>query len=73
MELYSLLRATADSWGLLFMFLMFVGIALWAFRPGSRKTHDEIASSIFRNEDRPRPETSLADIAEPRNSQRTEA
>lgn len=69
MELYSLLRATADSWGLLFMFLMFVGIALWAFRPGSRKTHDEIASSIFRNEDRP----ARDEPAEPRNSQRTEA
>ncbi|MCL4065974.1 cbb3-type cytochrome c oxidase subunit 3 [Pseudomonas sp. GX19020] len=68
MELYSFLRATADSWGLLLMFLMFVGIAFWAFRPGSRKVHDEIASSIFRNEDRP-----AADPAEPRNSQRTEA
>ncbi|MBJ2150117.1 MULTISPECIES: cbb3-type cytochrome c oxidase subunit 3 [Paracoccaceae] len=73
MELYSFLRATADSWGLLLMFLMFVGIAFWAFRPGSRKTHDEIASSIFRNEDRPRIENSAAGPAEPRNSQQTEA
>jgi cytochrome c oxidase cbb3-type subunit 4 len=69
MELYTFLRAAADSWGLLFMFLMFVGIGLWAFRPGSRKTHDEIASSIFRNEDRP----AGGDLADPRNSQRTEA
>ncbi len=68
MELYSFLRSVADSWGLLFMFLMFVGIGVWAFRPGSKKTHDEIASSIFRHEDRP-----AGAPAEPRNSQRTEA
>ena len=53
METYTALRAFADSWHLLFMTVFFIGVVIWAFRPGSRKTHDEIASSIFRNDDRP--------------------
>jgi cytochrome c oxidase cbb3-type subunit 4 len=53
METYSFLRGLADSWVLLAMFLGFVGLCLWAFRPGSRKKHDAAASSIFRNDDRP--------------------
>ncbi len=69
METYSFLRTLADSWGLLVMTLLFLAIIAWAFRPGAKKTHDEIASSIFRNEDRPARDAS----AEPRNSQRTEA
>ena len=35
------------------MTLIFLGICAFAFRPGSRKTHDEIAGSIFRNENAP--------------------
>lgn len=53
METYTLLRTFADSWHLLFMTLFFIGVVLWAFRPGSRKVHDETASMIFRNDDRP--------------------
>ena len=53
MELYSILRHLADSWGLLLMTAIFVGVCVWAFRPGSRKTHDEIAQSIFRNDTQP--------------------
>jgi cytochrome c oxidase cbb3-type subunit IV len=53
METYTLLRAFADSWFLLFMTLFFVGVVIWAFRPGSRKLQDDAASSIFRNDDRP--------------------
>lgn len=56
MELYSLLRAFADSWMLLFMTLFFVGVVLFAFRPGSRRVHDETSSMIFRNDDRPAPD-----------------
>lgn len=52
---YSILRIFADSWGLLFLFLLFVGVVLWAFRPGSRRTHDDIADIPFRNEDKPAP------------------
>lgn len=53
MEHYSFLRHMADSWGLLVMFLIFVGIIFWAFRPGSRKTHEDTANIPFRHEDRP--------------------
>lgn len=53
METYTLLRSFADSWYLLFMTLFFIGIVIWAFRPGSRKVQNEAATSIFRNDDRP--------------------
>jgi len=53
METYTLLRQFADSWYLLFMTLFFIGIVVWAFRPGSKAVHAETASMIFRNDDRP--------------------
>ncbi|WP_343080851.1 cbb3-type cytochrome c oxidase subunit 3 [Ostreiculturibacter nitratireducens] len=53
METYSLLRQFADSWVLLFLFLFFVGIVVWALRPGSRKVHDDAGRIPFRHEDKP--------------------
>ncbi|WP_323005112.1 cbb3-type cytochrome c oxidase subunit 3 [Pseudorhodobacter sp.] len=53
MDTYSVLREFADSWMLLFLTLVFLAVIAWAFRPGSRKTHQDIAASIFRNEDKP--------------------
>jgi cytochrome c oxidase cbb3-type subunit 4 len=53
MDKYSLLREIADSWVLLAMFIFFVGVIAWAFRPGSRSVHEDTASIPFRNEDRP--------------------
>lgn len=53
METYTLLRSFADSWHLLFMTLFFLGVIAWAFRPGSGKIHEETATMIFRNDDRP--------------------
>lgn len=53
MDTYSVLREFADSWMLLALTLVFIAVIFWAFRPGGRKSHDEAASSIFRNEDRP--------------------
>jgi len=50
---YSILRNFADSWHLLFMTLLFVGIVIWALRPSANKVHDEVANSIFRNDDHP--------------------
>jgi len=49
----SLLQQLLDNWLVVVMTLGFVGLCFWAFRPGSRKTHDEVAKSIFRNDDRP--------------------
>lgn len=53
METYSLLREFADSWMLLLLVMVFLGVLVWAWRPGSRKLHDDAAASIFRNELKP--------------------
>ncbi|MGI3163822.1 cbb3-type cytochrome c oxidase subunit 3 [Pseudooceanicola sp. 200-1SW] len=53
MDTYSILRQFADSWMLLALFLFFVGVIIWVFRPGARKTYQDTASIPLRNEDRP--------------------
>lgn len=40
---YHTMREFADSWALLAMALFFIGVAIFAFRPGSRKAADEAA------------------------------
>lgn len=50
MDTYSWMRQFADSWMLLAMTLFFIGVILWAFRPGSRKTHQDTSNIPFRNE-----------------------
>lgn len=57
MDTYSILREFADSWGLLAMFLFFLGAVLWTFRPGSRELHDDAANIPLRNDDILEPET----------------
>ena len=51
MELYTILRTFADSWFLLAMALFFLAVIVWAFRPGSRDTHDDIARIPLRDDD----------------------
>ncbi|WP_231886310.1 cbb3-type cytochrome c oxidase subunit 3 [Sulfitobacter sp. HI0054] len=41
----------ADSWALLILTLIFLGVIAWAFRPGSRALHDDAAAVPFRNDD----------------------
>jgi cytochrome c oxidase cbb3-type subunit 4 len=53
METYSLLRQFADSWALLLLTAVFVGVIVWAMRPGSRPLHDQAARSIFRDDTKP--------------------
>jgi len=53
MDTYSAMRHFADSWMLLFLTLFFVGVIVWAFRPGSSKGYDESASIPFRHENEP--------------------
>ncbi len=53
MDTYGLMRAFADSWFLIAMFAFFVGAALYAFRPGAKKVHEDIANIPFRHEDKP--------------------
>jgi cytochrome c oxidase cbb3-type subunit IV len=44
---YDALRHFADSWGLLFMVLVFAGLIGWALRPAARPLHRDAAYSIF--------------------------
>ena len=53
MDTYSFLRQLADSWALLALTLIFLGVILWAMRPGANAVHRDIANSIFRNETQP--------------------
>lgn len=43
MEVYTLMRQFADSWGLLGMFIFFLVAVIWTLRPGSKKGADEAA------------------------------
>ena len=49
--MYHILRELADSWALLALFLIFIGIIFWAFRPGSKEMHEDIANIPFRNDE----------------------
>ena len=49
--MYDFLRALADSWALLILFVIFIGVIVWAFRPGSRALHKDIADIPFRNDE----------------------
>ena len=53
MSNYDLLREFADSWGLLMMVILFVGVILFTFRPGSARLHKEMAILPLRNETAP--------------------
>jgi len=47
---YDLLRHMADSWGLLVMLVIFIGLAAWPFRPGARQHNSEAANLIFKDD-----------------------
>ena len=53
MEAYTLLRQFADSWMLLALFAFFIGVVVWAFRPGSTEVYADSADIPFRNADKP--------------------
>lgn len=57
MDTYSLLRQIADSWALLSLFVVFFGVIIYAWRPGSRAIHSDAAQVPFRHEDKPAPAT----------------
>ena len=50
MDTYTALREFADSWGLLAMTLFFLGVVVFAFRPGSGKSADEAARIPLKDE-----------------------
>ncbi|GAA4641618.1 hypothetical protein GCM10023115_01010 [Pontixanthobacter gangjinensis] len=47
---YEFLRHLADSWGLLAMFVIFLVLALWPFRPGAKARNHEAANVIFEDQ-----------------------
>ena len=49
MDTYTFLRELADSWVLLALALFYLGAIVWAFRPGSGKSHSDAADIPFRN------------------------
>ena len=51
MSLYDTLRHFADSYALVVMFAIFVGLCAWPFRPGSKPHNDAAAHSIFKDTD----------------------
>ncbi|PTW48292.1 MULTISPECIES: cbb3-type cytochrome c oxidase subunit 3 [Rhodovulum] len=53
MDTYSVMREFADSWMLLALTVFFVGVIVWALRPGSAKDHRDTANIPFRHEDKP--------------------
>ena len=57
---YQTMRTFADSWGLLALTLIFLGVVVFAFRPGSRALHKDSADIPFRHEDKPAPEKEAA-------------
>ncbi len=48
---YNDLRHFADSWGLLAMVLVFLGLVAWPFRRGARQHNDDAAMMIFKDDD----------------------
>lgn len=48
---YQTMRTFADSWGLLFLVIVFVVAVIYTFRPGSKKKADEIARIPLEDDD----------------------
>lgn len=47
---YQAMRTFADSWGLLYMFAIFVFVVFWTFRPNSKKLSDDAAQIPFKED-----------------------
>ena len=56
---YDLLRHLADSWGLVVMSLVFVGLIAWPFRPGTKQLNRDVARMILSDDALPAPQSSL--------------
>ena len=48
---YDALRHLADSWGLVVMTVVFIGLAAWPFRPGAQARNEAAARAIFESDD----------------------
>ncbi len=50
MSAYDTLRHFADSWALLLMLGIFLGLCFWPFRPGADARNREAATMIFKDD-----------------------
>lgn len=50
---YTIMRIFAGSWGAVFLFVSFVAVVIFTFRPGSRRVHEDTANIPFRHDDKP--------------------
>ena len=48
---YETLRQFADSWGLVFLVVAFLGAIAFVFRPGARKKYEEDAKIPLRDDE----------------------
>jgi cytochrome c oxidase cbb3-type subunit 4 len=48
---YDAMRHFADSWGLIFMGVVFLSLVGWTFRRGALGHHEDAARMIFKDED----------------------
>ncbi|MEM8837841.1 MAG: cbb3-type cytochrome c oxidase subunit 3 [Pseudomonadota bacterium] len=48
---YETLRQFADSWGLLYLFFMFLAVIAFTFRPGSKKYADQARMIPLKEDD----------------------
>ncbi|WP_224702322.1 cbb3-type cytochrome oxidase subunit 3 [Devosia aquimaris] len=48
---YNTLRHFADSWGLVYLFVIFLAVAVYIFRPGAKKAAIEAAQIPLRDTD----------------------
>lgn len=47
---YNAFRHFADSWGLIYLFVLFVGVVIFLLRPGARQKADDAAQIPFRED-----------------------
>ena len=51
MSLYDQLRHLADSYGLVALLVLFLGLCLWVFRPGAKQRNQDAARSILNDDE----------------------
>lgn len=50
METYTAMREFADSWGLIYLFVIFCGVILFTLRPGGKAAADRAAQIPFKED-----------------------
>ncbi len=49
--MYTILRELADSWFMLMMFTFFIGVIIFAFRPGTKDSYDRLRNLPLQDDD----------------------